>query len=165
MLILGLDPGIAKFGYGYVLHSGGSVSFVDAGTITTSPETETAERLAEISTAIQDLLSKQKPDAVVIERLIPGPNRNLGRVFEARGVALSLVGLHNIPISEESPKAVKSLTTRHGSATKQQMRKTVQRLLNMKELPLPDAADALAMAILGRGSFIEKILNYPSSLS
>ena len=159
MLILGLDPGIAKFGYGYVLHSKGSVSFVDAGTITTSSETDSEKRLAEISTAIQNLLSQQKPDTVVIERLIPGPNRNLGRVFEARGVALSLIGLHDIPVSEESPKAVKALITRHGSATKQQMRKTVQRLLNMKELPSPDAADALALAILGRGSFVEKILS------
>ena len=156
MLVLGLDPGIAKFGYGYVLHDGGSVSFVEAGTITTSPETAPEKRLAEISTYLQELLSKNLPDVVVIESLIPGPNRNMGRVFEARGVALSLLGMLNLPVFEESPKTVKLLITRYGSATKQQMRKTVQRLLDMPNLPMPDAADALALAILGRGSFVEK---------
>ena len=151
MLVLGLDPGIAKFGYGLVAHERGSIRMVDAGVLLTPAHQPAAERLAVIGTGITALLNRHTPDMVVIERLIPGPGRNLGAVAEARGVALYLAGLRKLPVAEESARAVKALTTRHGGATKLQMRKTVQRLLQLPELPSPDAADALAIALQYKG--------------
>jgi crossover junction endodeoxyribonuclease RuvC len=150
MLVLGLDPGIAKFGYGIVRHERGGIAFVTAGVLTTSARTDTPARLADISSGITALLDQYPVDRIMLERLVPGPGRNLGVVAEARGMALALAGARGIPVTEESPRAVKSLITRHGSATKLQMRRTVQRLLGTSELLAADAADALALAILGK---------------
>ncbi len=149
MIVLGLDPGIAKFGYGVLSREHGVVSYVDAGVIKTPSSDSTAVRLAALEAELSLVFQKHKISHVVIERLIPGPHRNLGVVSEARGVALLLIGQHKLPYSERSPKTVKLLITRHGAATKMQMRLTMQRLLQMEALPLPDAADALALALLG----------------
>ena len=150
MLVLGLDPGIAKFGYGYVEHEHGKIHFIDAGVVKTPASETLALRLATIQESLSVLLTRRLPDRVVIERLVPAPGRSLIGVAEARGVALALIGQHKLPVSEESPKAVKMLATRYGGATKMQMRLTIQKLLYMEDLPPADAADALALAALGR---------------
>ena len=150
MIVLGLDPGIANFGYGVVQHSGGNVSYLVAGVVKTPADSPTSDRLVTIAATLRSVIEEHRPEQVVIERLVPGPQRNLGTVSEARGAALLVIGEAELPYTEESPKAVKALTTRHGSATKLQIRKTIQRLLGMEELPPADAADALALAILGR---------------
>ena len=150
MKILGLDPGIARFGYGVVTRTHGTFSYVAAGVIHTPAGDPLPLRLATIEKTLVGVIAEHDPGCAVIERLVPGPGRTLSGVAEARGVALLLLGKENIPVTEESPKAVKALTTRHGAATKMQMRKTIQRLLMMDSLPPADAADALALAVLGR---------------
>lgn len=157
MIVLGLDPGIARCGYGVVRHAHGTVEHVRSGVVTTTPKDTTATRLLIIDNALSSIFKEYAPDTVVIERLIPGPNRNLGVVSEVRGVLLLLIAQAGIPYSEESPKAVKLLTTRYGSATKMQMRRTIQKLLSMDTLPAADAADALALALLGRSGFSQKL--------
>lgn len=148
MIILGLDPGIAKFGYGVLQKQAGKLTFEDAGVITTPANTPTSERLLALSRELREVFHKHSPERAVIERLVPGPERNLGVVAEARGVALLLLGEFSVPYTEESPKVVKSVATRHGAATKMQIRRTVQKLLGMDELPPADAADALALAMI-----------------
>ena len=148
MIILGLDPGIAKFGWGVLRKESGALAYQDAGVITTPANTPTSQRLLTLSRELHKVIESHSPKRAVVERLVPGPNRNLGVVAEARGVALLLLGEFSIPYSEESPKAVKSVATRHGAATKMQIRRTVQKLLGMNELPPADAADALALAML-----------------
>lgn len=154
MIALGVDPGIAKFGYGCVRHERGTLAYVDAGVITTSPRDPVSERLAAIAENFEAALTRLSPDVAVVERLIPAAGRNLGAVMEVRGVVLLLLTKRGIRIFEESPKTVKALTTRHGSATKAQMRKTVQRLLDIPALPPADAADALALAILAKNRWM-----------
>lgn len=151
MIILGIDPGLAKLGYGVITYAGGDLRYLDAGVLTTPPSLPTPQRLAMLMDRLEEHCNHRKPARIVLERLFPGPHRNLGKVAEVRGIALLLAGRRGIPVLETSPKAIKTLLTRYGSAEKMQMRRTVQRILGMPELPPADAADALALAISGAG--------------
>lgn len=148
MIILGLDPGIAKFGFGVLEKQSGKLTFLNAGVITTPAGEDPAQRLFTLSNALRDVFERYHPERAVIERLIPGVQKNLGVVAEARGVALMLLAEFSVPYTEESPKAVKAVATRHGAATKMQVRRTIQKLLNTSELLPADAADAVALAML-----------------
>ena len=151
MVIFGIDPGLAKLGYGVIAYAGGDLRYLDAGVLTTPPSIPTSQRLAMLMDQLEKRCNHRKPARIVLERLFPGPHRNLGKVAEVRGVALLLAGRMNIPVLETSPRAIKTLLTRYGGAEKMQMRRTVQRILRMPELPPADAADALALAISGAG--------------
>jgi len=149
IVILGIDPGIAKLGYGCVRNSKNALTYITSGVFTSSPSTAPEKRLAGLWKDLTLLYKNVRPDRVVVERLFPAPNTTLHRVNEVRGMILLLCGLQNIPVEEVSPRALKSVTTRFGGAPKLQMRRTVQRLLDMPSPPPADAADALALAILG----------------
>jgi crossover junction endodeoxyribonuclease RuvC len=149
MVILGIDPGIAKLGYAVISREGEVFSIIDSGVFTTPPTLTTTLRLATIADHLTKLCERVRPDRIILERLIPGPHRNLGKVAEVRGVVLLIAGQRDIPVEEVFPTALKLSTTRTGAATKMQMRRTVQRLLGLPKLPPPDTADALALALLG----------------
>lgn len=156
MIVLGIDPGLAKFGYGLVAYERGGIRYCEAGCITTPATAPVADRLVIIARELARVLDARRPNRIILERLIPGPNRNLGKVAEVRGVVLLASGERRIPVEEISPKALKVLTTRSGDAGKMQMCKTVQRLLGLRELPSADTADALALAILGSARTIHR---------
>ena len=66
----------------------------------------------------------------------------------ARGIGILAAIKRGIPIHEYTPKKAKVAVVGTGNATKAQVQRMVQTLLNLKEIPTPeDAADALALAI------------------
>lgn len=66
---------------------------------------------------------------------------------EARGAALAAVAESGIEIFEIAPRKVKQAVVGYGAARKPAVAKMVQRLLGLSEVPAPDAADALALAL------------------
>ena len=66
---------------------------------------------------------------------------------EARGAALAAVAVEGMDIMELAPRKVKQAMAGYGAAQKIAVAKMVQRLLSLPELPPPDAADALALAL------------------
>src|SRR6185436_13882152 len=66
---------------------------------------------------------------------------------EARGAALAAIGEAGLDIYEMAPRKVKQAIVGYGAAQKLAVAKMVQRLLQLPELPAPDAADALALAL------------------
>ena len=69
----------------------------------------------------------------------------LGR---AQGVAIAAAMRHGLEVTEYSPKKVKQSVTGNGNASKEQVSKMLQRLLNFKDDPKYfDASDALAVAV------------------
>lgn len=69
MRILGLDPGIAIVGFGFVDQRGSGLRPVQYGSIRTEAHTDTSLRLREIYDALLQLIDKYRPDAVAIEKL------------------------------------------------------------------------------------------------
>jgi crossover junction endodeoxyribonuclease RuvC len=149
VIVLGIDPGTARTGYGVVSREGSKLEMLAYGCIETTNDRSLARRLLIIHEALTDLLVRHRPEAVGVERLFF--NKNVQTAFavgQARGVVLLSAAEHGLPIFEYGPHEVKLAVTGYGRAPKDQVQRMVQMVLAMSELPKPDdAADALAVAV------------------
>lgn len=149
MRILGIDPGIAIVGFGFIDHVGSKVVPVQYGTITTEADKDAAIRLQEVYDSLTSLIQKYRPDAIAVEKLFF--NRNVTTAFavgQARGVILLAAVQQRLEIAEYTPLQVKQSVVGYGQAEKHQVQEMVRMLLGLREAPKPDdVADALAIAI------------------
>jgi crossover junction endodeoxyribonuclease RuvC len=148
-VVLGIDPGLARMGYGVIVQQGNQLKALDYDTLTTEAQTPVEIRLAVLFKKIQAVLRRAKPDQVAMEELFFSRNvKTAIAVGQARGVALLACGLEGIPVFEYKPVEVKQAVAGFGGADKQQIQKMVKLLLGLTEVPRPDdTADALAVAI------------------
>jgi crossover junction endodeoxyribonuclease RuvC len=148
-LILGIDPGIARCGYGLVRREGSSFACVDYGCIETPAGMDEGERLTLLYDAISQLVTKGEILRVGVEKLFFSKNTKTAfQVGHARGVILLSLAKAGLPILEFTPNEVKQSLCGYGNADKKQMQQMVKLTLKLKEIPEPDdAADALAVAI------------------
>ena len=149
MIVLGIDPGTARTGYGILDSVGSKLQLIDYGCYETVKDRPLHERLLLIHEGLTDIIETYRPEAVGVERLFF--NKNVQTAFavgQARGVVLLAAAQHGLPIFEFGPHEVKMAVTGYGRAPKDQVQRMVQLVLSMKELPRPDdAADALAVAV------------------
>jgi crossover junction endodeoxyribonuclease RuvC len=147
--ILGIDPGIAIVGFGFIDKKGSKLVPVQYGSIQTEANTEPALRLKQIYDAVVQLLDKYSPDAVAIEKLFF--NRNVTTaltVGQARGVMILAAVQRGLEIVEYTPLQVKQAIVGYGKAEKHQVQEMVKMFLHLWEIPKPDdVADALAVAV------------------
>jgi crossover junction endodeoxyribonuclease RuvC len=146
---LGIDPGLSRCGYGAVVAEAGQLRAVAAGHLTTAKADPTSTRLGALLADLRALMESLRPDVVVVERVLFQVNvRTAMSVGQASGVALATAAEAGVPVVEYSPNEVKQSVAGYGSATKDQVQRMVQILLQLPELPRPaDQADALALAI------------------
>lgn len=149
MIILGIDPGLAATGYGFIKNDSSGLAVLDYGVISTPAKTELPFRLKILSADLKALIKKYKPDAVSVEKLFFCKNvKTALDVGHCRGVILLETMGANLPLYEFTPAQIKQSVTGYGAATKLQMQKMAQTILHLKNLPKPDdAADALGIAI------------------
>ena len=149
MLALGIDPGTAICGYGFVESRGSNLIAHKYGAITTSPKAKMEDRLLKIFDGLNEMIKEFKPDVMGIEQLFF--NRNVDTaipVGQARGVIMLAAAKNNLPIIERTPLQVKQSVTGYGKADKDQVIYMVTKILNLPKPPKPDdVADALAVAI------------------
>jgi crossover junction endodeoxyribonuclease RuvC len=118
------------------------------GTIACPKDWARSRCLARISQTLRDVLKQFKPDICVVEGLFFAQNIKTAIIMgEARGAALAAVAEAGLDIFEIAPRKVKQAIVGYGAAQKIAVAKMVQRMLNLAELPAPDAADALALAL------------------
>ena len=66
----------------------------------------------------------------------------------ARGVIFLAAARHDLPLVSYNATRIKKTITGSGRASKDQIQRTIQRELGLRELPEPpDVADALAVAL------------------
>ncbi|MVO99658.1 MULTISPECIES: crossover junction endodeoxyribonuclease RuvC [Paenibacillus] len=149
MRILGIDPGIAIVGFGFIDKIGSKLTPVQYGCIQTEAHTDPGLRLKQVYDATCQLLDKYKPDAMGIEKLFF--NRNVTTAFtvgQARGVVILAAVQRGIPVGEYTPLQVKQAVVGYGKAEKIQVQEMVRMFLKLSAIPKPDdVADALAVAI------------------
>ncbi len=152
MRILGVDPGLATVGLGYVDCT--STHDIRAGewlTIETPAGMPFAERLAEIEHDLSEYIAQIKPDLAVVEKLFFATNQKTALdVAHARGVILLTLQKAGLTVMEPTPLQLKSALTGDGGADKRQVQDMLKMLLNLPVIPQPDdAADALGLAVYG----------------
>ena len=150
--VLGIDPGTATTGFALVVGPAGrtdAAQLVDHGVIRTKPPTAMPERLAEIHTALQQLIADLRPDVLVVEELFFSTNVSTAlTVGQARGVILLCAAQARLEFAEYKPNVVKQALTGYGAADKRQVQDMVRLVLGLESVPRPDdAADAIAIAL------------------
>lgn len=149
MRILGIDPGIAIVGFGFIDKQGSKCIPVQYGCIQTEAHTPEEERLLHVYEGIVQLIDKYKPDAVALEKLFF--NRNVTTamtVSQARGVMVLAATQKALPIAEYTPMQIKQAIVGYGKAEKRQVQEMTRMFLKLQAIPKPDdVADALAVAI------------------
>ncbi len=152
MIVIGIDPGTARAGYGIIKKEYGKISFLDAGILKVG-SAKGGQALLRIKKELDIILKKWKPELMGIERVYFSKNQKTAiSVAEARGVII-LAGLEaGIEIKECSPNEVKSGLTGYGLADKRGVAKMVNLALGTPHLKIiDDASDALAIAIYASG--------------
>jgi len=159
MIILGLDPGSTRVGYGFIQKEGGDLKFVRSGLLGIASG-DKGRRLLELEKSFSRLLKKERPDLAVLEKLYFAKNQKTGlEVAQSRGILTLLIIKHKIPLLEYTPSEIKSGITGYGRADKKTILKIVAKILRIKKIQGgDDAADALAAAIVAanRPRFLEQ---------
>ncbi len=150
MRIIGIDPGLARVGYGIVDEIEGKKIMLDCGIIETQSTQKEEQRLLEISNDLESILTKWNPDYAAVEKFFFYRSSTTISVVQARGVIIMTLGKHNLPIQEFPPMQIKLAVTGYGHSAKDEVLKSVMHELNITSPPKPDdAADALAIALTG----------------
>ncbi len=149
MRIIGIDPGYAIIGYGIVDYNANHFTVVDYGAVTTKAHTPFEQRLSDIYTGLNQLISTYKPDAMSIEKLFFNTNTTTAiDVAQARGVIVLTAAQAGVKIAQYTPLQVKQSVVGYGRAEKKQVQEMTKLMLGLKSVPKPDdTADALALAI------------------
>jgi len=139
-IVLGIDPGLSRCGYGAVRREGSRFTAVACGVLRTAPSDPLPTRLATLAGELEQLVDETAPIALAVERVLFQVNaRTAMSVGQASGLALTVAGRMGIPVAHYSPNEVKLAVA---------VQKMVARLLRLSSAPRPaDAADALALAV------------------
>ncbi len=148
MIIIGIDPGLARVGYGIIEVKRNEKTLLDCGIIETKKDQKEENRLLEIFMDLKELINKWKPDYAAVEKYFFYKSSTTISVVQARGVIMMTLGSFSIPITEYAPAQIKLTITGSGKATKKDILESVMYNLKLDYPPKPDdSADALAIAL------------------
>ncbi len=150
MVVMGIDPGTATTGYGFVEETeAGDLVVIDYGVILTPPKVSPEKRLLMLYDELRRLILLHPPDCGAVEKLFFQRNVTTAiAVGQGRGVVLLAMAEAGMEVAEYTPLEVKQAVVGYGVADKNQVQQMVKAILNLEQIPKPDdAADALAVAI------------------
>lgn len=161
MIILGVDPGTNRTGWGVIttLRGKESIEYVGHGCIITEKEIHTMpERLLTLHNNLNGLLTRYAPDCIIVENIFFGRNvKTAISVSQARGVIMLSAAIYDLPVFEYTPSTVKLALTGSGKTDKKGIQEEVRKILGKsskklafngkKDKDFDDSADALAIAL------------------
>lgn len=164
-VVLGIDPSLRGTGYGVIRLAKPQPRLLTCGTIACPAGWEPSRCLVLIVQTLRDVIRQHQPVVCVVEGLFYAQNLQTALMMgQARGASLVAAAEAGLPIFEIAPRKMKQAIVGHGAAQKIAVAKMVQRLLGLAELPAPDAADALALALAHAQSAGPYNLNAPKKI-
>jgi crossover junction endodeoxyribonuclease RuvC len=146
-IILGIDPGSRKCGYGVINTIGTRLEYVASGAI----RVETLEfpmRLQAIFDNISQIITEYQPQFAAIEEVFMGKSASSAlKLGHARGAAMVACTNQKVEVFEYATRKIKQAVVGTGLAEKKQMQQMIKTLLKLSEVPGEDAADALSVAV------------------
>ena len=148
-IILGIDPGTTVMGFGLIKVVGKTMQFMQLNELDLKKYEDHYLKLKLIFERTIELIDTHHPDEIAIEAPFFGKNvQSMLKLGRAQGVAMAAGLSRQIPITEYSPKKIKMAITGNGNASKEQVAKMLQNVLDLKTLPKNlDATDGLAAAV------------------
>lgn len=150
MIILGIDPGTTRIGFGVISEEGGKLKLIDYGVIEGRSKQEISVCILENCKKLSKLIKKYKPEVAGIEKIFFSKNIKTGiDVAQSRGALILELAKAGIKIRELSPSEIKSSVTGYGLADKKSVSKVAAMILGIKDglKGYDDASDAVAIAI------------------
>ena len=155
-IILGIDPGTTIMGFGIIQVVKNQMKFVQMNELLLNKYDDHYLKLKLIFERTIELIDTYKPDELAIEAPFFGKNvQSMLKLGRAQGVAMAAGLAREVPITEYEPKKVKMAITGNGNASKEQVAKMLQQLLNFREL-------AVAVCHFFNGGKKEKGKSYSS---
>jgi crossover junction endodeoxyribonuclease RuvC len=146
--ILGLDPGLARMGWGVIAVAGSKIDHVAHGVIVTRTAEGLGLRLLALHQALTLVIAEHLPAAIAVEQAFVAKDPSAAlKIGHARAVALLAAAQAGLEIAEYAPNHIKKSVVGVGHAQKEQVQAMVKRLLPACRVEQADAADALAAAI------------------
>ena len=148
-IILGIDPGTTIMGFGLIKVVNKKMHFMQLNELNLNKYDDHYLKLKLIFERTIELIDTHHPDEIAIEAPFFGKNvQSMLKLGRAQGVAMAAGLSREVPITEYSPKKIKMAITGNGNASKEQVAKMLQNLLDLKTLPRNlDATDGLAAAV------------------
>ncbi|HNS71162.1 MAG TPA: crossover junction endodeoxyribonuclease RuvC [bacterium] len=152
MIVIGIDPGTARMGYGILEYSKKSphkIKLIKSGVFITKPDQDQQNRLLQLYRNINELIDSHKPDSIVIEKLFFNTNAKTAMIVgQARGIVMLSAADNNLKMFEYTALQAKLVLTGYGRSDKKEMQEAVRKTLSLKEvIKSDDANDAVAMAL------------------
>lgn len=163
MIILGIDPGIGRMGWGIIKDEAGKQTPLEFGCFETSSKEILDKRLEQIHHFVLNLIDKFTPDVMAIEQLYFSSNTKTALIIgQARGVILLAAAEGRTPSMSYTPLQVKLAITGYGRADKNQIQQMVTAILHLStRIKKDDTADALAIALTHAFSYkLHKVAEY-----
>ena len=146
-LVLGIDPGSRRTGYGLLAVRDRSVGYVASGCIKAEIG-DMPQRLGIIYRGVSELIDQFNPTELAIEEVFLAKNASSAlKLGQARGVAIAAAVAGELPVHEYAARRVKQSLVGTGRGSKEQVAHMVRILLKLPGAPQADAADALAIAL------------------
>jgi crossover junction endodeoxyribonuclease RuvC len=146
--ILGLDPGLARMGWGAIDVSGSRLVHVAHGVLMSDAKAELGVRLMALHEQLAGVIAELEPQTIAVEQAFVAKDPSAAlKLGHARAIALLAAAQAGLDIAEYAPNHIKKCVVGAGHAGKEQVMAMVRRLLPTARVEAADAADALACAI------------------
>ncbi len=148
-IIMGIDPGTNKMGYGVIRVVGRKPEYVTMGHIDLTKEDSGYTKLRRIYDRVVELVELYEPEEVAFEAPFYGENvQSMLKLGRAQGVAMAAAQSGDALIFEYAPTKVKVAICGEGRASKEQVANILKSVFSLNALPkVKDATDGLAVAL------------------
>ena len=146
--ILGLDPGLARMGWGVIELSGTRLVHIRHGILASDPRQDLGRRLLALHEGLGAIIAALAPQAIAVEQAFVAKDPSAAlKLGHARAIALLAAAQAGLDIAEYAPNHIKKCVVGVGHAGKEQVLAMIRILLPGADCRQSDAADALAAGI------------------
>lgn len=147
-VILGIDPGSRKTGFGIIHVDRKRPRYVSSGTIRLPVKEPLSVRLKVLFESLSEIIATHQPTVAAIESVFMAKSADSAlKLGHARGAAMVACVTHDLCVHEYAARKIKQSVVGTGAATKEQVQHMVTVLLGLSAEPAEDAADGLAAAL------------------
>ncbi len=145
--VLGVDPGSRIIGLALLEIKDKKIKYLSSH-ILKFRKNKIPSKLSFLLNQFQEFLKENKPDILIIEDNFYHKNPKvlllLGRIS---GVIIAVADYFKIPVILYTPTEIKKSITGSGNASKDQVAYMVKKILGLEGITMPDATDAIAIAL------------------
>jgi len=148
LVIIGVDPGLNRCGWGIIACEGARLMHIAHGVIKPPSQQQLATRLHDVFAGLCEVIDRYAPHEAAVEETFVNSNARAALALgQARGVAMAAAASHGLDVGEYAPSTIKKSIVGSGAADKTQIAFMVRRLLPTAGDVTADAADALGVAL------------------